>query len=80
MLAFANVIQSNFPWRTNNTDDVQAIERGAAFGIGLFSDPVYVSGDWPDLVKETLPPSFLPRFTQQEKNDLKGRSSSVLGF
>ena len=71
-------IQSGMPWRANNSDDALAVERGAAFGIGAFSTPVYVSGDWPDLMRETLPPSFLPRFTEQEKKDLKGESNSYL--
>ncbi len=65
---------SGMPWRTNTTADSEAIERSAAFGIGLFSNPVYVSGDWHELVKQTIPESYLPRFTEEEILDLKGNS------
>ena len=49
------------------------VERNAAFWLGLFSEPVYGSGDWPDLVKETLNETFLPRFTDDEMAEIKGR-------
>jgi len=48
-----------------------AVERHASFGLGLFADPVY-TGDWPQIVKDTLPESYLPRFTDQQMADLKG--------
>ena len=63
------------PWRTNSTDDAAAVERHAAFRIGAFSDPVYTTGDWPQIMKDTLPPSYLPRFTEAEKKDLLGLSN-----
>ncbi|KAK0443328.1 glycoside hydrolase superfamily [Desarmillaria tabescens] len=34
-----------------------------------FSNPVCATGDWPDIVKDTLPSEYLPRFTDQEKRD-----------
>ncbi|TFK50504.1 glycoside hydrolase family 1 protein [Heliocybe sulcata] len=60
------------PWRANSTDDIEAVERHAAFQIGVFSDPVYTTGDWPPIMTETLPPSFLPRFTPEEIAENKG--------
>jgi hypothetical protein len=60
------------PWRANNTDDIAAVERHAAFRIGAFSDPAYTTGDWPKIMTDTLPPSYLPRFTEQEKKDNLG--------
>ncbi|KAJ7176777.1 glycoside hydrolase superfamily [Mycena filopes] len=60
------------PWRSNNTDDVLAVERHAAFRIGVFSDPLYTTGDWPKIMTDTLPPDYLPRFTEQEKKDNLG--------
>lgn len=62
------------PWRTNTTEDSEAVERSAAFGLGMFSNPVYVNGDWPELVKQTVPESYLPRFTEEEMNEIKGNS------
>ncbi|PBK66031.1 glycoside hydrolase [Armillaria solidipes] len=60
------------PWRSNSTEDALAVERHAAFQLGLFANPIYTTGDWPDIVKETLPAEYLPRFTDEEKSDLLG--------
>jgi hypothetical protein len=64
--------RSGKQWRANSTEDAQALERNAAFYIGLFSEPVYGSGDWPELVKEALNETYLPRFTDEEKAEIKG--------
>ncbi|KAF9044143.1 glycoside hydrolase family 1 protein [Panaeolus papilionaceus] len=71
-IAFKNDNFVGVPWRANNTEDAQAVERHAAFQIGIFSDPVYNTGDWPKLMTDILPPSTLPRFTDQEKKDNLG--------
>ncbi|KAK7052126.1 glycoside hydrolase family 1 protein [Favolaschia claudopus] len=60
------------PWRSNNSEDSLAVERHAAFQLGSFSDPLYTTGDWPKIMTDTLPPDFLPRFTEQEKKDNLG--------
>ncbi|KAI4528382.1 glycoside hydrolase [Schizophyllum commune Loenen D] len=60
------------PWRANNTEDIEAVERHAAFQIGLYSDPIYTTGDWPQILKDTLSEEYLPRFTEEEKADLLG--------
>ncbi|KII90092.1 glycoside hydrolase family 1 protein [Plicaturopsis crispa FD-325 SS-3] len=60
------------PWRSNSTVDSEAVERHAAFRIGLFADPVYTTGDWPQLIKDTLPPEYLPRLTAEDKKDILG--------
>ncbi|KAF7303850.1 Glycoside hydrolase family 1 protein [Mycena indigotica] len=60
------------PWRSNSTDDSLAVERHAAFRIGAFADPLYTTGDWPKIMTDTLPPEYLPRFTEQEKKDNLG--------
>ncbi|KAK0475600.1 glycoside hydrolase superfamily [Armillaria luteobubalina] len=71
-IAFKNDDYVGTPWRSNSTEDALAVERHAAFQIGIFSNPVYTTGDWPDIVKETLPAEYLPRFTDQEKKDILG--------
>lgn len=71
-ISFKNDDFVGIPWRANNTDDIAAVERHAAFRIGAFSDPAYTTGDWPEIMTDTLPPSYLPRFTQAEKKDLLG--------
>lgn len=59
------------PW-TNNTEDVNARERDVAFGLGLFVEPVFGSGNWPQIALDTLPPNILPRFTTAEQSLIKG--------
>ncbi|KAL0954884.1 hypothetical protein HGRIS_003817 [Hohenbuehelia grisea] len=71
-IAFKNDDFVGVPWRANSTEDAEAVERHAAFQIGQFSNPVYTNGDWPQVMKDTLPPDILPRFTEQEKKDLLG--------
>ncbi|KAF5370941.1 hypothetical protein D9615_009790 [Tricholomella constricta] len=75
-IALKNDDYVGFPWRANNTDDIAAVERHAAFRIGSFSDPTYTTGDWPKIMTDTLPPSYLPRFTPAEKKDLLGKRTS----
>ncbi len=60
------------PWRSNSTEDTLAVERNIAFELGLFSNPIHTTGDWPDIAKDTLPAEYLPRFTDEEKRDLLG--------
>ncbi|THU93327.1 glycoside hydrolase [Dendrothele bispora CBS 962.96] len=60
------------PWRKNTTDDAAAVERHGAFQIGVFADPIYTTGDWPTILKDTLPPEYLPRFTEEEKREILG--------
>ncbi|PBK89554.1 glycoside hydrolase [Armillaria gallica] len=60
------------PWRSNSTEDALAVERHAAFQIGVFSDPIYTTGDWPRILTDTLSPEYLPRFTEEEKKDILG--------
>ncbi|KAJ7779243.1 glycoside hydrolase family 1 protein, partial [Mycena metata] len=71
-IAFKNDDFIGIPWRSNTTDDALSVERHAAFRIGVFSDPVYTTGDWPTIMTDTLPPDYLPRFTEQEKKDNLG--------
>lgn len=60
------------PWRSNTTEDAEAVERHAAFRIGVFADPLYTTGDWPKIMTDTLSPEYLPRFTEAEKKDNLG--------
>ncbi|GLB40928.1 putative glycosyl hydrolase 1 family protein [Lyophyllum shimeji] len=71
-ISFKNDDFVGIPWRANNTDDIAAVERHAAFRIGVFSDPTYTTGDWPKILTDTLPPSYLPRFNESEKKDILG--------
>ncbi|KAL5522617.1 hypothetical protein ACEPAG_8634 [Sanghuangporus baumii] len=71
-IAFKNDGFVGRPWRTNTTEDFEAVERNVAFWLGMYSEPVYGSGDWPDIMKETLNETMLPRFTEEQKEEIKG--------
>jgi len=71
-IAFKSADYIGMPWRANNTEDMEAVERNAAFNIGVFADPVYTTGDWPQILKDTLPPDVLPRLTEQESKEILG--------
>lgn len=55
-----------------------------AYQIGIFAEPIYKTGvgfrstrtahqqDWPELIKNDLPPEILPRFTQEQSDMIKG--------
>jgi beta-glucosidase len=73
-------LHRGIPWRSNTSDDALAVERHVAFRIGVFSDPLYTTGDWPKIMTDTLPPDYLPRFTEQEKKDNLGMSRVELRF
>ena len=50
------------------------------FHLGIFAHPIFVNGDYPDVVKNVVGnrsaaagiPSRLPSFTEEEKNMIKG--------
>ncbi|KAJ7251123.1 glycoside hydrolase family 1 protein [Mycena haematopus] len=71
-IAFKSDDFIGIPWRSNTSGDALAVERHAAFRIGVFADPLYTTGDWPKIMTDTLPPDYLPRFTDQEKKDNLG--------
>ncbi|KAJ7770266.1 glycoside hydrolase superfamily [Mycena maculata] len=71
-ISFKNDDFIGIPWRSNTSDDTLAMERHAAFQIGVFSDPIFTTGDWPTIMLDTLPEEYLPRFTEQEKEDNLG--------
>ncbi|KAJ3905960.1 glycoside hydrolase superfamily [Lentinula edodes] len=71
-IAFKSSDYVGMPWRANNTEDIDAVERHAAFGIGVFADPVYTTGDWPQILKDTLPPEYLPRLTEEDSKEILG--------
>ncbi|KAH8547493.1 glycoside hydrolase superfamily [Umbelopsis sp. PMI_123] len=66
------------PPMTNSTADADASERGKAFGPGWFLNPVWINGDYPEIMKSTLG-SSLPEFTEEQKKLILG-SADVLAW
>lgn len=40
--------------KTNTQADIDAAERSLEWWLGWFAHPVYVNGDWPDIMKTTV--------------------------
>ena len=70
-------------WAVPKTDSVQdkdAADRYMQFHLGMFAHPIFVNGDYSDVVKNVVGnrsaaagiPSRLPSFTEEEKNMIKG--------
>ena len=64
-----------------NPEDLEASERAANFDLGWFAHPIYINGDYPDVMKwkvgnksqeQGYKKSRLPEFTDEEKQMIKG--------
>ncbi|KAK6484922.1 lactase-phlorizin hydrolase-like [Huso huso] len=76
-------LNSDWAEPMNRTDqqDVEAAERYLQFMLGWFAHPVFVNGDYPEILKTQIEQkntqcdkevARLPVFTQQEKLNIKG--------
>lgn len=83
-------ITLNFAWHEpknlNNPNDLVASEIGNQFELGQYANPVYVNGDYPDVMKYKIgnkslhlnySRSRLPEFTDHEKNFIKGKFTHI---
>ena len=66
-------------------EDLEASERGLQFGGGWFAHPIYVNGDYPEVMKTLIGrksqvqgynTSRLPEFSDEEKKFINGIQSS----
>lgn len=84
------MINGNFwiPKDPNDPADWNAAERGMWFESGWFMNPIFGTGDYPDVMKEFigrksraagLNESRLPTFTEEEKTLVKGKRRTVRG-
>ncbi|CBQ73807.1 related to beta-glucosidase [Sporisorium reilianum SRZ2] len=71
-MAFKNDNSISLPHRTGNSEDIRAAKRHDAVFLGLWSDPVYSTGDWPEILTNTIPADVLPRLNESEKQIIKG--------
>lgn len=56
---------------TNSTADAEAVQRAWDFNEGWFSDPTFLTGDYPDSLKGYVS-DFLPNFTEEQKRAING--------
>ncbi|NXU52243.1 LPH hydrolase, partial [Turnix velox] len=69
------------PKTPSNSEDVRAAERYLQFMLGWFAHPIFVNGDYPDVLKAQIQETNqqcsttmaqLPLFTEEEKSWMKG--------
>ncbi|BCX49814.1 beta-glucosidase [Haloferula helveola] len=69
-------ITNNCDWReplTDRPEDHEAAERALLFYLGWFADPVFKTGDYPEVMRERVG-DRLPEFTDEERRSLLGSS------
>lgn len=57
----------------NTADTAAAVQRAWDFNDGLWATPVFLTGDFPESVKEYVS-EFLPAFTEEQKAQINGTS------
>lgn len=60
------------PANPDSPEDVKACGRALAFWLHWFADPIFLTGDWPETMKERVPKDRLPPFSDEEKKLLLG--------
>lgn len=56
---------------TDSEADEEAVQRAWDFNEGWFSDPIFLTGDYPSSLK-TFVSDFLPEFTDEQKQMING--------
>ncbi|KAK7687319.1 hypothetical protein QCA50_009825 [Cerrena zonata] len=64
--------QKPLPFDPDSESDREVADRVADFYLGLFSQPIHVDGNYPQSIEDSFPPSVLRRFTDEEKDIIKG--------
>ena len=74
------------PKKPNDPADLEAAERAEQFRLGWFANPIFGNGDYPAVMRsqidsrskaENLSESRLPKFTDDEKQVIKGLYKSM---
>lgn len=83
----------NSDWKepndTSNPSDVAAAERAMEFFLGWYANPIFVNGDYPEIMKTMVAEksaqqgyntSRLPAFTEEEKLWIVGEAAFMAPF
>ncbi|GJJ11077.1 hypothetical protein Clacol_005308 [Clathrus columnatus] len=60
------------PFDPNSLSDNELVERHSDLYIGIFSQPIYGNGNYPDRVLDAIPSNILPRLTPEDQALIKG--------
>jgi hypothetical protein len=58
---------------TDSSQDALATQRAWDFNEGWFAEPTFLTGDYPQSVKDYVS-GFLPEFTEEQKSMINGSS------
>ncbi len=74
---------------TDSAEDIEAAERANQFKLGWFANPIFVNGDYPQVMKDQVArksqlegrnTSRLPEFTEAEKARIVGKVSNIYNW
>jgi len=64
--------QRPIPFDPSSAEDRETVERRSDLYIGIFSQPIYGDGNYPERVRQTIPTSILPALTKEDQELIKG--------
>lgn len=72
------------PKNPDDPADWNAADRALEFHLGWFAHPIFIDGDYPQIMKDYISrhsrgTSRLPEFTEDEKKMIKGKVCGALG-
>lgn len=67
-----------YPWNPEDPADLAAAQLDHDFNLGWWADPVFLTGDYPESMKQRLGEN-LPSFTEEEKTSLR-KSADFFGM
>lgn len=71
-ISYKNAGAYDVPFRKNNRNDEEALSRSMDFYLGIFAEPIFKTGQYPELVRQEVPHKFLPELSLEDQHRIKG--------
>ncbi|MCO5565716.1 hypothetical protein L7F22_019390 [Adiantum nelumboides] len=72
MISYKNAGGHSVLYRDGNKNDQKARERVQDFYFGLFAEPIYLTGQYPGIIRDEIPKGWLPIITDEDRKRIKG--------